>query len=394
MSLTTDHSRATLVGDHSHGPADGPQASRASRTRSFEVADFPVPEGSEEEWRFTPLDVLAPAFEDVPSDPDGATYSVELAGIPELPSLAPGEAPRGTALVPGDRPAAIASARVDEALHLRIPAGETVEGPVKVTITGAAGKRSNAHYVIEAEAGSTATVVLEHRGSGMHAGNAEIIVGEGANLTVVSLQLWDDDALHVGQHEAVVGASATYRHINVTLGGKAVRVTDNARYGGERGSAELLGLYFVDAGQHLEHQTYINHNAPNCISRVTYKGALQGEDAHAVWIGDVLIGAVAEGTDTYELNRNLVLTEGARADSVPNLEIETGEIEGAGHASATGRFDDEQLFYLQSRGVPEVEARKLVVRGFFQELIQQIGVPSIQERLMALIEEELRMVNL
>ena len=97
----------------------------------------------------------------------------------------------------------------------------------------------------------------------------------------------------------------------------------------------------------------------------------------------------SEGTDTYELNRNLVLTDGARADSVPNLEIETGEIEGAGHASATGRFDDEQLFYLMSRGIPEVDARRLVVRGFFAELIEEIGVESVEERLLLSIEAEL-----
>lgn len=103
----------------------------------------------------------------------------------------------------------------------------------------------------------------------------------------------------------------------------------------------------------------------------------------------MLIEAKAEGTDTYEMNRNLVLTDGARVDSVPNLEIETGEIVGAGHASATGRFDDEQLFYLMARGIPEQDARRLVVRGFFAELVQQIGVPDIEERLIAKIEEEL-----
>jgi len=122
---------------------------------------------------------------------------------------------------------------------------------------------------------------------------------------------------------------------------------------------------------------------------VTYKGALQGESAHTVWVGDVLIRAEAEGTDTYELNRNLVLTDGARADSVPNLEIETGEIVGAGHASATGRFDDEQLFYIQARGIPEDEARRLVVRGFFADVIHQIPVPELRDRLVADIETEL-----
>ncbi|MEY4321701.1 MAG: hypothetical protein RL167_429, partial [Actinomycetota bacterium] len=131
------------------------------------------------------------------------------------------------------------------------------------------------------------------------------------------------------------------------------------------------------------------HAVPNCKSDVKYKGALQGDKAHTVWVGDVLIRMAAEGTQTYELNRNLLLTDGARADSVPNLEIETGKIEGAGHASASGRFDDEQLFYLQARGIDEIEARRLVVRGFLNEIIQQIGVEEIQTRLTAAIEAEL-----
>ncbi|WP_370287945.1 SufD family Fe-S cluster assembly protein, partial [Cryobacterium sp. TMT1-19] len=133
----------------------------------------------------------------------------------------------------------------------------------------------------------------------------------------------------------------------------------------------------------------MNHVAPNSRSRVTYKGALQGQGARTVWIGDVLIGRDAAGTDSYEQNRNLVLTEGTRADSIPNLEIETGDITGAGHASATGRFDDEQLFYLQSRGISEDEARRLVVRGFLSEIVQQIGSPLLEERLQAAIEAEL-----
>jgi Fe-S cluster assembly protein SufD len=161
------------------------------------------------------------------------------------------------------------------------------------------------------------------------------------------------------------------------------------RYTAPGGDAELLGLYFADDGQHLEHRLFVDHSVAHCRSRVTYKGALQGAEAHTVWVGDVLIRAAAEGTDTYELNRNLLLTDGARADSVPNLEIETGEIVGAGHASATGRFDDEQLFYLQARGIPEDEARRLVVRGFFADVVRQIGVPELEEQLMAKVEQEL-----
>jgi Fe-S cluster assembly protein SufD len=159
------------------------------------------------------------------------------------------------------------------------------------------------------------------------------------------------------------------------------------------GDAELTGLYFADAGQHLEHRLFVDHAVPNCRSNAVYKGALQGENAHTVWIGDVLIRAKAEGTDTFEVNRNLVLTDGARADSVPNLEIETGEIKGAGHASATGRFDDEQLFYLQARGIPVEQARRLVVRGFFTEVLQKIAVSEIRQRLEAAIEAELEAVG-
>ena len=195
--------------------------------------------------------------------------------------------------------------------------------------------------------------------------------------------------MHATAHTARLGRDAKLKHVVVTLGGDLVRITNSSRFTGPGSEIEALGLYFADAGQHQEHRLFIDHAVPNCTSRVTYKGALQGDGAHTVWVGDVLIRAEAEGTDTYELNRNLVLTDGARADSVPNLEIETGEIVGAGHASATGRFDDEQLFYLQARGIPEIEARRLVVRGFFAELVQRIGVPSVEERLMASIEAEL-----
>ncbi len=134
---------------------------------------------------------------------------------------------------------------------------------------------------------------------------------------------------------------------------------------------------------------FVDHDKPNCRSRVGYKGALSGDGARTVWIGDVLIRPQATGTDTYEYNRNLVLTDGAHADSVPNLEILTGEVVGAGHASTSGRLDDEHLFYLQARGIPFEEARRLVIRGFFGELIARIGIPALEERIAASIEAEL-----
>jgi Fe-S cluster assembly protein SufD len=160
-------------------------------------------------------------------------------------------------------------------------------------------------------------------------------------------------------------------------------------FGGPEGDLNMLGIYFVDPGQHVEHRTMVVHNYPECKSRVVYKGALDGKDAHSTWVGNALIQPTAPGTDSYELNRNLVLTPGAIADSEPNLEIENGNIVGAGHASSVGRFDDEELFYLQSRGIPEIEARKLVVRGFFGELVDQIGIEEISKHLMGVIDRRL-----
>lgn len=366
-----------------------PEASRAERRRSYEVADFPVPNGREEDWRFTPLARVSPLFDVAPTDPHAVTRGFRAPAVVGLSRVPIGSAPVGVAGIPADRVAAVSWAGADDATVVTIPADTELREDVRISLSGQDRARVNDHLVIDAQSHSKATVVLSHHGSAVCGANVEIRVGDGADLTVVSVQEWSDDALHVAQHDALVGRDATLRHFVVTLGGSLVRINTNIRYAGPGGAAEALGVYFADAGQHLEHRLFVDHEPPNCRSQVTYKGALQGETAHAVWVGDVLIRASAVGTETYELNRNLVLTDGARADSVPNLEIETGEILGAGHASATGRFDDEQLFYLQARGIPEVEARRLVVRGFFADVINRIPVAEIQGHLMQAVEQEL-----
>ena len=370
-------------------------SNRGARKRSFEVSDHEVPKSDVEEWRFTPLRRFAPLFQDVATDDregDAAVdYQVTVPeGAPEISTLAPGEAPRGTVLVPEDLAAAVASARTAQALHLVAAKNVAYDEPFRVDMTGrGAERRANAHIVLEAKESSSATFVLNHAGSAQYAQNVEIIVGDNAQMTVITLHDWDDDAVHIATHHARVGRDATLKHVAVTLGGSAVRLNSIGEYAATGGEIEKLGLYFSDENQFFENRLFIDHSAPRCTSNVAYKGALQGKNARSVWVGDVLIRKEAEGTNTYELNRNLLLTEGARADSVPNLEIETGEIEGAGHAAATGRFDDEQLFYLRARGIDEIEARRLVVRGFFAEIIQQIDVPEIRERLSASIEGEL-----
>ncbi len=358
---------------------------------SFDVADHPVPTGREEVWRFTPLKRLRGLHAD--AGLDGVDVTVTAAPAPGVTagSVPVGHEARGSSgLVPTDRVSARAWAAASAVYLVDVPSEAEVAEPTVVTLRGLSAERAVAgHLVIRAGAFSKATVVVRFEGSATFAENVEIVVGDGATLTVVSVQDWADDAVHHSTQHAKVGRDATLKHVAVSFGGDVVRHDTTAEYAGPGGSVEMLGLYFADAGQHIEHRLFVDHNAPRTRSHVVYKGALQGEGAHAVWIGNVLIRKVAEGIETYEENRNLVLTDGCRADSVPNLEIETGEIEGAGHASATGRFDDEQLFYLRSRGIEETEARRLVIHGFFNDLIRKIDVPAIEEQLVATVEDEL-----
>ncbi|WP_432747341.1 Fe-S cluster assembly protein SufD [Streptomyces sp. JH002] len=370
--------------------AESTVATRMSAPPSFNVADFPVPTGREEEWRFTPLarlrglhDGTATGGGSVKAEviaPEGSGVTVE--------TVSRDDARVGKAGTPVDRVAAQAFSAVEKATVITVPAEAVLGEPVRVSVHGEGGVTFG-HTVFEVGAFAEVVFVLDHTGDTVRAANVDFVVGDGAKVTVVSVQDWADTAVHCSQHNALIGRDATFKSVIVTFGGDVVRIHPRVTYAGPGGEAELYGLYFTDAGQHQEHRLLVDHSAPNCRSNVAYKGALQGADAHAVWIGDVVIQAAATGTDTYELNRNLVLTDGARVDSVPNLEIETGEIAGAGHASATGRFEDEQLFYLMARGIPEDEARRLVVRGFFAELIQQIGVPDVEERLIAKLSAEL-----
>ncbi|MGW2490714.1 Fe-S cluster assembly protein SufD [Streptomyces sp. NPDC001606] len=369
--------------------AESTVVSRMSAPPSFDVADFPVPHGREEEWRFTPLERLRGLHDGTAvANGDGVKVDVQAPEGVIVETVGRDDARLGKAGTPVDRVAAQAYSAFEKASVVTVPKDTVLTEPIRIAVHGQGGT-AFAHQVIELGSFAEAVVVIDHTGDAVLAANVDYLLGDGAKLTVVSVQDWDDKAVHVAQHNALVGRDASVKSVVVTFGGDVVRLHPRVTYAGTGGEAELFGLYFTDAGQHQEHRLLVTHNAPHCKSNVVYKGALQGEEAHAVWIGDVLIEASAEGTDTYEMNRNLVLTDGARVDSVPNLEIETGEIVGAGHASATGRFDDEQLFYLMARGIPEHEARRLVVRGFFAELVQQIGVADIEERLLAKIEEEL-----
>ncbi|QDQ99193.1 Fe-S cluster assembly protein SufD [Tomitella fengzijianii] len=380
-------------------PVTIPASNKGAIFTSYDVDAFEVPSGRDEAWRFTPMRRLR-GLHDGTATPDG-TATVTVTGVEEsdgvtVETVGREDARLGTAGAPADRVAAQAYTSFEAATVVTIGTEAVPADPVVVTVTGpGSGKTAFGHLQLRAQRHSRAVVILDQRGAGTYAENVEILLGDGADLTVVAIQDWSDDAVHVGSHHLDVGRDAKLTHMVVTLGGELVRIAPTLKYSGPGGSADLWGVYFADDGQHFEQHLLVDHAQPHCRSNVVYKGALQGDpaskkpDARTVWIGDVLIRAEAEGTDTYELNRNLVLTDGARADSVPNLEIETGEIRRAGHASTTGRFDDEQLFYLRSRGIPEREARQLVVRGFFHEIIDRIPVEVVRARLSDAIEAEL-----
>jgi Fe-S cluster assembly protein SufD len=374
------------------GAIESAPVTRLHERSSYDPADFGVPTGREEEWRFTPLRRLRGLHADAPLPAARVPVEVQVDPAPEVKAFMAERsvAHAGSTFTPSDRVSARAYASFAEAAVITVPAEADASRPTVVTVTGhGADGAGYGHVLVQAEPYSRSVVVLDHRGSATYADNVELAVGDGASLSLVSLHDWADDTVHLSHHYATLGRDARLRHAAVTLGGSVLRLAPSVRYDGPGGDAELTGLYFADAGQHLEHRLFVDHDQPNCRSRVTYKGALQGEDAHAVWIGDVLIRPEATGTDTYEYNRNLVLTDGTRVDSVPNLEILTGEIIGAGHASASGRLEDHHLFYLMARGIPYSEARALVIRGFFGQLIDTIEVPELRMRITEAVEAEL-----
>ncbi|RLP74290.1 Fe-S cluster assembly protein SufD [Mycetocola tolaasinivorans] len=368
------------------GDAFVPVQTRSERFGSTNVADFPAVTGREPAWKYTPVAQLSDLID---GELNGSEYPFEAPAVDGVTVAWVGRDDKriGTAGTPENKAAANAWTAFEKALVISVTGEE--EKTFRLHRTDLGDGARAAHTVIEAAPHSRALVILENAGQAALTENIEIIVGDGAQLTVVSVQEWAEDARHLAEHFAEIGRDAKLKHVAVTLGGKIVRVNPSTHLGSQGADIEALGVYFADAHQHLEQHVYVDHDAENTRSRVSYKGALQGEGAHTVWIGDVLIRQTGTATDSYEENRNLVLSEGTRADSVPNLEIETGDIAGAGHASATGRFDDEQLFYLMARGIAEADARRLVVHGFLVEIIQRIGDAELGERIEAAIEREL-----
>lgn len=348
-----------------------------------------APTGREEAWRFTPLKRMGGLHDGSAKIGNRASLSLrtEMQGVrfervasASLPSASSSDDVIVARVREGATDVAVVTVKAESVITEPISLIRSVGGLDTAEL-------SRVRIVVEHHA--KATIIIENSGDALLAEDLEILVGPEANLTLVTLQEWSEKSIHAGRHHAIVEKDGNFKSITVTIGGSLVRLLPTVDFVAPGANAELLGVYFATDEQFFEHRMFVDHKVPNAKSRVNYKGALAGKGSHTVWVGDVFIRSAAEGTDTYELNRNLLLTEGARADSVPNLEIETGEIVGAGHASTTGRFDDEQLFYLMSRGISLHDARRLVVRGFFNEIISEIDNEEIQNRLMERIDREL-----
>lgn len=375
------------IKEHSHGNV--PIQTRSERPRSASVSDFPAVSKLQEIWRYIPEDKLRGLDGEVMGEVSEAEIELRLASGVTSRMVDSTDAIVGTAGLPEDRVSAAAWTNASKTLVVEVPKDLEVAEPSFLKLNLDSSDAKALHLVISVGNFASATIVLDHVGTGVLGENVEVILGDGANLNFISIQDWEKGSSHVSSQICRLGRDSNLKHVVVTLGGDLVRVTPASYLSSTGATTNMFGVYLADTGNYFEHRPYVDHIAANCVSNVAYKGALQGKGAHTVWVGDVLIRESATGTDSYELNRNLLLTSGARADSVPNLEIETGKIEGAGHASASGRFDDEQLFYLMARGLSESDARRLVVRGFLSEIIQKIGVAEIEQRLIAVIELEL-----
>lgn len=375
------------IKEHSHGNV--PIQTRSERPRSASVSDFPEVSKLQEIWRYIPQDRLRGLDELVMGETSEGEIDLRLANGVSSRMVSSTDPIVGTAGLPEDRVSAAAWTNASKTLVIEVPKDAEIAEPSFVRIQPNSLESKAVHLVVSVGNFASATIVLDHVGVGVLGENVEIILGDGATLNFISIQDWEKGSSHVSSQFCRLGRDSNLKHVVVTLGGDLVRVTPASYLSSTGATTNMFGVYLADTGNYFEHRPYVDHIAANCVSDVAYKGALQGAGAHTVWVGDVLIRESATGTDSYELNRNLLLTAGARADSVPNLEIETGKIEGAGHASASGRFDDEQLFYLMARGLSESDARRLVVRGFLSEIIQKIGVPEIEQRLIAAIELEL-----
>ncbi len=276
-------------------------------------------------------------------------------------------------------------------LFVYVPPEAVLDQPIAVTVAVSTPGTVLPRVLAVVDRFAEANLYIDHVGDARTTvvETIEVVTGDSAKVGIVSTQDWGDHVDHVAAHRATVGRDAQVRHLEATLGGRTVYLRPDVGLDHPGGHAELFGVYFGSADQEIEHRSMIHHNASKTSSESVFKGALQGR-AHATWFGNIVIEPHAKATSSDETNRNLILTDGARADSIPFLEIKCSDVVQCGHHSSVGQVDELQLFYLTSRGIPRPEAVRMLVFGFFAEVTDRIDLPAVTDTLLAEIEQEVR----
>jgi Fe-S cluster assembly protein SufD len=276
---------------------------------------------------------------------------------------------------------------------LYVPKNTRVELPFRVVrwISGAASSVFGRTLVV-AEEGSDITIVEELGSPDFDAqtlsvGGTELFADEGAKIHYVALQRWGGGVMHLTTDRLVAGRDARITTLNLTLGSRVTRADIQCKLQKPGAHVDMLGLYIAEGDQHMDHETLQDHIAPHASSNLLFKGALR-DRGRSVFRGLIRVHPGAQRTDAYQTNRNLILSPDARADSLPNLEIAADDVR-CSHAATVGQLDEEEIFYLLSRGIPKPEAMRLVVFGFFGEVLDQLELPEIKKELVRAIEAKL-----
>jgi Fe-S cluster assembly protein SufD len=397
---------------------------------------LPIPSQETEEWRYTDLSafeldfapfaagVPAGNLDDVPEEVlsrighmgDRSGLQIQHDSTVTLSHLEPDLSARGVVLTSLDRALEEHAALVEDRLHELVPPDRTkftalhaafrtggtfvyvprdvrVELPLQtVTYVGTEGLAVFPHTVIVLDQGAELTFIDRYVSPPLPRAFSDAVVelflGPNSRLSYVSMQDWGAGMTHLSVQRALVGRDAQLRTLGVAFGGSLSRAEVESELEGDGGSSEMLGVYFGDGDQHIDHRSIQDHVGNRTSSDLLFKGALK-DRSEAIYIGTVIIEKGAHLCNAYQTNRNILLSETAKAHSVPNLEILTNDPTRCGHAASVGPVDDDQLFYLQSRGIPRDEAVRLIVTGFFREVLDRVDLEEIRTTLEQAIEAEL-----
>ncbi|OQY31401.1 MAG: Fe-S cluster assembly protein SufD [Anaerolineaceae bacterium 4572_5.1] len=288
--------------------------------------------------------------------------------------------------------AALAAALSQNGVLLYIPKGVQVEEPLHSILWGAGADLAHlSHILVWVDEGASVTYVHESASpdedaASMHAGLVEIIVSDNANLRFVELQSWGKHVWNFSHERVSVGRDANLDWVFGAVGSRLTKNFSDIDLVGAGAASQMSGFYFTDGNQHLDHDTQQNHLVPHTSSDLLFKGALKGE-SRSVWQGMIYVAPGAQKTDGYQANRNLILSKDARADSIPGLEISADDVR-CSHGATVGKIDPEPLFYLLSRGIPQSEAERLVIEGFFDPIMQRIPFEGVRRRFQQAIAEK------